>query len=139
VGGFVEGGGVGGGVVDILKGAGFRVTEVKTGGGAQDKDMYANHRTEMWGRIRDWLPSGSLPDMSEMAEDLCAPMYEFSLKGQLKLEPKEKMKKRGHASPDFGDALAMTFSRLVSRRDVRSSRKFKRKAVARDVDCPVFT
>ena len=77
--------------------------------------------------------------MSEMAEDLCAPMYEFSLKGQLKLEPKEKMKKRGHASPDFGDALAMTFSRLVSRRDVRSSRKFKRKAVARDVDCPVFT
>jgi hypothetical protein len=136
---FVEGDGVGGGVVDILKGAGFRVTEVKTGGGAQDKDMYANHRTEMWGRIRDWLPSGSLPDMSEMAEDLCAPMYEFSLKGQLKLEPKEKMKKRGHASPDFGDALAMTFSRLVSRRDVRSSRKFKRKAVARDVDCPVFT
>jgi len=136
---FVEGDGVGGGVVDILKQAGFRIVEVKTGGGAQDKDMYANHRTEMWGRMRDWLPSGTLPREPALAEDLCAPMYEFTLKGQLKLEPKEKMKKRGHASPDYGDALAMTFSKVVSRKDMRSSRAFRRKTVARDVDFEVFT
>jgi hypothetical protein len=136
---FVEGDGVGGGVVDILKQANFRITEVKTGGGAQNKEMYANHRTEMWGRMRDWLPSGSLPDVKELMDDLCAPMYDFTLNGQLKLEPKEKMKKRGHASPDFADALAMTFSKVTSRKDIVSSRRFKRKAVARDVDCSVFT
>jgi hypothetical protein len=135
---FVEGDGVGGGVVDILKGSGFRITEVNTGGGAQDKDMYANHRTEMWGRMRDWLPSASIPNHDGLIEDLCAPMYDFTLKGQLKLEPKEKMKKRGHASPDYGDALAMTFSKTISRRDTRSSRQLKKKRVAKDVDYELF-
>jgi len=136
---FVEGDGVGGGVVDILKGSGFRITEVKTGGGAEDKDMYANHRTEMWGRMRDWLPSATIPKHDGLVEDLCAPMYDFTLKGQLKLEPKEKMKKRGHASPDYGDALAMTFSKTISRRDTRSSRQLKRKRVAQDVDYELFS
>ena len=136
---FVEGDGVGGGVVDILKGSGFRITEVKTGGGAEDKDMYANHRTEMRGRMRDWLPSATIPNHTGLVEDLCAPMYDFTLKGQLKLEPKEKMKKRGHASPDYGDALAMTFSKTISRRDTRSSRQLKRKRVARDVDYALFS
>jgi hypothetical protein len=136
---FVEGDGVGGGVVDILKGSGFKITEVKTGGGAEDKDMYANHRTEMWGRMRDWLPGASIPNHDGLVEDLCAPMYDFTLKGQLKLEPKEKMKKRGHASPDYGDALAITFSKTISRRDTRSSRQLKRKRVARDVDYALFS
>jgi hypothetical protein len=136
---FVEGDGVGGGVVDILKDSGHTITEVKTGGGAQDKEMYANHRTEMWGRIRDWLPSASLPNKKELCDDLCGPNYEFTLKGQLKLEPKEKMKKRGYASPDFADALAMTFSRIISRRDTRTSKKLRRKRVARDVEISVFT
>ena len=136
---FVEGDGVGGGVVDVLKQAGFKVTEVKTGGGAQDKEMYGNHRTEMWGRIREWLPTGSLPNLKELGDDLCAPMYEFTLKGQLKLEPKDKMKKRGFASPDFADALAMTFSRITSRTDTLSSRTFKRKRVAQNVDYELFS
>jgi hypothetical protein len=136
---FVEGDGVGGGVVDVLKGSGFKIIEVKTGGGAEDKEMYANHRTEMWGRMRDWIPSGTLPQHKELADDLCAPMYEFTLKGQLKLEPKEKMKKRGHASPDFADALAMTFSRIISRRDMVSSRTFRREVIASDVEYDVFS
>ncbi len=135
---FVEGDGVGGGVVDILKSAGFRVTEVKTGGGAQDKEMYANHRTEMWGRLRDWLPSAALPDNKELADDLCAPMYEFSLKGQLKLEQKEKMKKRGYSSPDSGDALAITFSRTISRKDTPNNRRLNRKRVATGLDYDMF-
>ena len=120
---FVEGDGVGGGVVDVLKDAGFRVTEVKAGGGAQDKNMYQNHRTEMWGRMRDWIPSASLPELKELSDDLSAPMYEYSLKGQLKLEPKDKMKKRGFASPDYADALAMTFSRTVGRSDAPRVRR----------------
>ena len=136
---FIEGDGVGGGVVDVLKAAGFKVIEVKTGGGAQDVQMYGNHRTEMWGRVRDWLPNGSLPDNKELADDLCAPTYDFTLKGQLKLEPKDKMKKRGFSSPDWADALAMTFSKIVSRTDRGTSRGMKRKRVAQHVDCDIFT
>mgnify|MGYP003643825109 FL=1 len=136
---FVEGDGVGGGVVDVLKATGHNITEVKTGGGAQDKEMYANHRTEMWGRIRDWIPSGTLPDLKDLRDDLCGPMYEFTLKGQLKLEPKEKMKKRGYASPDYADALAMTFSRIISRTDTRTSKQLNRKRVAQDVEYELFS
>jgi len=135
---FIEGDGVGGGVIDILKHYGFRVHEVTSGGGAQNKEQYANHRTEMWGRIRDWLPTASLGDDKELADDLSAPMYDYSLKGQLKLEPKDKMKKRGYASPNTADALAMTFSRTVARKDQAASRYRKRRIMATDMDYNVL-
>lgn len=133
---FVEGDGVGGGVIDILREYGYRVIEVTAGGGAENKETYANHRTELWGRVRDWLPGASLPSDSGLADDLAAPRYDYSLKGQLKLEPKDRMKKRGYASPNNADALAMTFSRSVARRDVAVSRfaRKRRQATGRDYD-----
>ena len=99
-------------MADLLKATGYKVIEVKVGGGAQDKEMYANHRVELWGRMRDWVGTGALPNEKDLVEDLCAPMYEYSLKGQLKLEPKDKMKKRGYASPDWADALARASNTL---------------------------
>ena len=134
---FIEGDGLGGGVAEILKLSQHRVIEVTVGGGAQDKDMYANHRTELWGRMRDWVTTAMIPDEHDLIEDLCGPLYEFSLKGQLKLEPKEKMKKRGHASPNHADALAVTFSRTIGRRDARTKR-FRKTRVAKDVDYDMF-
>ena len=77
-----------------------------------------------------------LPNKKELADDLCGPMYDFSLKGQLKLEPKDKMKKRGYASPDFADALATTFSRTIGRKDTKTSKS--RKRVVKDLDYDMF-
>ena len=133
---FIEGDGVGGGVAEFLKEMGYRVFEVTVGGGAQDKAMYQNHRTELWGRMRDWLANAAIPGHKHLCDDLCGPMYEFSLKGQIKLEPKEKMKKRGHASPDYADALAATFSRSINRKDTRTSKP--RRQVANDMDYDMF-
>lgn len=135
---FIEGDGVGGGVIDILKHYGYRVMEVTAGGGAQDKDMYANHRTELWGRMREWLPTAALPEDRQLADDLGAPMYDYSLKGQIKLEPKDKMKRRGYASPNSGDALAMTFSRSVARKDAGTSRFRKKRLLATGMDYSVL-
>jgi hypothetical protein len=115
------------------------VIEVKVGGGAQDKDMYMNHRVELWGRMRDWLPNASLPNDKGLLDDLTAPMYEYSLKGQLKLEPKDKMKKRGHASPDSADALAMTFSRTIGRKDSSLTQRRRRGRVASGLDYEVLS
>jgi hypothetical protein len=122
---FVEGDGVGGGVIDILKDLKFKVFEVTAGGSPDNKDVYTNRRTELWGKMRDWLPSGVLPADRALADDLAAPMYDYSLKGQLKLEPKDKMKKRGYASPNSGDALGITFDRIVARRDATVARSRK--------------
>lgn len=119
---FVDGGGVGGGVIDILKSRGFRVIEVNFGAVAADEKRYANKRAEMWGTMRDWIPTGSIDPDQQLADDLSAPEYGFDKDGRILLEKKSDMKKRGLASPDDGDALALTFASPVQRKDTKTSR-----------------
>ena len=69
-----------------------------------------NRRAEAWGRMRGWLETGDIPDEAEVETDLTGVQYGFSGQNQIQLERKEDMKKRGLASPDCGDMLAMTFS-----------------------------
>jgi hypothetical protein len=108
---FIDGAGVGGGVVDRLKQLGFRVVDVNGGSRATEDRRYANRRVEMWARVRDWLQAGGcLPDDNALAEDLCGPEYGFDATNRLVLEKKDDMRKRGIASPDAGDALALTFA-----------------------------
>ena len=109
----VDGDGLGAGVVDQLRFRGFRDRLFEFHGGAAPRDpaAYFNRRAEVWGLMRDWLGSGAeIPDDPELASDLTCPEYGFSNKQQIQLERKEDMKKRGLASPDCGDMLAMTFS-----------------------------
>ena len=112
---FVDQGGLGAGVVDRLHQLGYgRVYGVDFGGKALDSIKYLNKRTEMWCLMRDWLENGAIPDDIELCSDLTAPEYTFTGdKGQLALEKKSDMKKRGLASPDGGDALALTFAMPV--------------------------
>ena len=119
---FIDGGGVGGGVVDILKSRGFRVSEVNFGAAAKQVLKYANKRAEMWGDMRDWLATGVIDDDPQLADDMQAPEYGFDKDGRVLLERKADMKKRGLASPDDGDALALTFAEPVQRTDMRTSR-----------------
>lgn len=114
---FVDGsGGYGAGVVDTLQELGFEVIEVQFGASATDRKAYANKRAEMWGRMKDWLAIGSLTPDNELATDLTAVEYGFTLSDQVQLERKERMKDRGLASPDDGDALALTFAEPVADR-----------------------
>ncbi len=110
---FIDGVGVGGGVVDRLRQLGYRVTDVNAGATPIDEKKYYNLRAEMWGKMRDWLKMGCLPDDQELADDLIAPEYGFDGKNRIQLEKKERMKERGLASPDAGDALALTFASPV--------------------------
>lgn len=114
---FVDGGGVGGGVVDRLHQMGYRVIEVQSGGAAADPEKYLNKRVEMWGEMRDWLMYGCIDNSEALIDDLAGPEYAVHTKGQLKLESKDAMKKRGLASPDDGDSLALTFAEPIARRD----------------------
>lgn len=119
---FIDGGGVGGGVVDTLKARGFRVSEVNFGAAARDPLKYANKSAEMWGLVRDWLPTGALDADSKLLDDLAGREYGFDKDGRIQLEKKKDMKKRGLASPDDADALALTFAEPVQRRDMKTSR-----------------
>ena len=106
----MDGTGVGGPVVDILNHAGYRIEEVNFGAAANDQTRYRNRRCEIWGRMRDWLKTGSIPKDEELAMDLTAPEFSYDDNGRVILERKEDIKKRGLPSPDKADALALTFA-----------------------------
>lgn len=112
---FVDEGGLGAGVVDRLRQLSVPVTGVNFGGKpdrAQTDDgiKVRNKRAEMWAFMRAWLKGGAIPDDHELAADLTGVEYGFDENQAIQLEKKESMKKRGLASPDLGDALALTFA-----------------------------
>jgi hypothetical protein len=114
---FVDVGGLGAGVVDRLKELGFSEVEgVNAGEKALEPDKFANRRAEMWGTMRDWIKETPcrIPDSDSLHGDLIAPSYKFDSNSRLLIEKKEDIKKRGIASPDEADALALTFAAPIN-------------------------
>lgn len=117
---FVDAGGVGGGVVDRLRQLRHPVTGIQFGAKADRGalnavdaagERYANKRAEMWGAMRAWLRAGgAIPDDDALEADLTGVEYGYDGADRIQLEKKEDMKKRGLASPDLADALALTFA-----------------------------
>jgi hypothetical protein len=115
---FIDGGGVGGGVVDRCRQLRLDVFDIQFGGKADRSDIlsqgeaYANKRAEIWGAMRAWITTGggTIENEDALAEQLVGPTYGFNQRDEIQLERKEDLKKRGVASPDWADALALTFS-----------------------------
>jgi hypothetical protein len=121
----VDGDGLGAGVVDQLRHRGYKAFEFHGGEKPNDVNTYFNKRAEVWGLMRDWLGAAAdIPDDPELEADLTSPEYGFSAKQQIQLERKEDMKKRGLASPDCGDMLAMTFSVSISAKRPQAVTKY---------------
>jgi hypothetical protein len=70
----------------------------------------------MWTNMRAWLERGSIPDEQVIEDDLVGLEYAYTADNAILLEKKEHAKKRGLASPDNGDALALTFAEDVAPR-----------------------
>lgn len=123
---FIDGVGVGGGVVDRLRQMNRKVIDVNAGAAATDDKQFFNKRAEMWSAARDWLKAGGcLPEKDEeLATDLTSPEYFFDGKQRLCIERKDDMKARGLRSPDKGDALTLTFAGkpVPKREDARRPR-----------------
>jgi len=115
----VDEGGVGGGVVDRLRMMGAPVVGVPFGGKPlghvklANGEKVLNRRAEMWAVMREWLTGGAIDDDDRLHDDLIGVEYGFNVNDEIALERKEHMKKRGLASPDDGDALALTFAAPV--------------------------
>jgi hypothetical protein len=128
---FVDATGIGWCVHDRLQQLGCRnVIGVNFGGRADRRDgmaRYANKRAEMWGFMKDWCAAGCLPDDRELVADLVAVEYGYDAADALLLERKDDMKRRGLASPDDGDALALTFAYPVLKHDWAEERRIEEK------------
>jgi hypothetical protein len=121
---FIDGGGVGGGVVDQCREKRLFVFEVQFGA----KDMisgisvdtsghkYANMRAAMYGALREWLKSGLLPYDTELREAMLAIKYTFNRQDQIQLISKEDlMDDNSNLVLDDLDALALTFGGPLAR------------------------
>lgn len=119
--------GNGTGVIDRLRELGYRIHEVWFGS-KSSKPEWANKRTELWAIMREWLKGASINDDQMLIDDLVGPEYKFmGTSDRIRLETKEEMKKRGVASPDKGDALAVTFAVKVASQELKASRAGRRR------------
>lgn len=110
----IDGVGVGGGVIDRLAELQFpnlNIIEIQNNARAFNENEYCNAITEMFYEFNEFLKGGfvSMPDDSELIEDLAGRKYEFDSKGRLRIESKDEFKKRFGRSPDKGDAFLMTW------------------------------
>lgn len=102
--------GIGAGVADILRREfGEMVVDVNSSLRLADGQHY-NLRARMWSDMREWLKAGaSIPNDADLISDLTALQYGYKA-GELLLESKDDAKRRGVASPDRADSLALTFA-----------------------------
>lgn len=118
----IDEGGLGYGVLDRLKEQRFRVVRgVNFGWKSRKPAMYVNKRAEMWGDMKEWLRTASIPKDARLKTDLTGPSKKPNSAGAMGLESKKEMKARGLASPDAADALAVTFAYPVAHRDPEST------------------
>jgi hypothetical protein len=122
----IDEGGVGGGVVDQVRHMQLHCFGVQFGGKPSgwsetgtDREAYANKRAEMYGGLRAWIKTGSLPKDAELRAQLLSITYTFNNRDQILLTSKEVMMREGKPSPDDVDALACTFAFPIEPKAVR--------------------
>ncbi len=137
---FMDVGGNGGGIGDVLRSWGEPYASVVTlvnfgSAPLQDKQVLAdgsirpgpkNRRAEMWAASRTWLedPGGAdIPDLDALQADACGPGYSYDVNQRLVLESKEHMASRGVRSPDGWDAVALTFAEPVAEPRMRPAER----------------
>jgi len=113
----IDEGGLGAGIVDRLKEQRYKIKGVNFGNKSASPIMYGNKRAEMWGKMKDWLRTASIPKDRFLKTDLISPMIKPDSKGTIFLESKKDMKARGLASPDAADAICVTFAFPVAHRE----------------------
>ena len=111
---FLDETGIGGPILDRLVQLGYHVIGVHFGGVADDDKLYNNKTSEMGYRCRTWLmQGGAIPDDPELEEELTTREFWHDDKDRLCLERKKDLKKRLGISPDWADALYLTFAHDV--------------------------
>jgi hypothetical protein len=114
----IDEGGLGYGILDRLHEQKYKVVRgVNFGSKSKTPRMWGNKRAEMWGAMKSWLKTASIPKDRLLKADLMGPKKKPNSAGIMFLEGKKEMKARGLASPDSADAIAVTFAFPVAHRD----------------------
>lgn len=73
-------------------------------------DIYDDMTTYLWGTVKELLAEEaiSLENDNDLIGQLTCRKYRLTSRGKIRLESKDEMKKRGIASPDRADAVALS-------------------------------
>jgi len=110
---FLDSAGIAGPVAARLREIGHKNVHEVNFGADSPSDKCRYFRDYMWSALKDWLLVGAIDKHPRLAADLEGPGIRPDTKQRIWLESKEDMKKRGVASPDHADALALTFAQPV--------------------------
>lgn len=110
----VDSNGFGAGVLDRLRELDLPARGLNVSERALQKETYLNLRAELWFKVKSWLEGMDvkLPRDDGLWAELAAPRYHFTSSGKMQVESKEAMKKRGVASPDRADAVALCLANV---------------------------
>lgn len=109
--------GIGNGVASNLRDMGLPIKAVVVSNSPTRKpEFYSRLRDQLWWECREWFQTEnvSIPDHPDLIAELCTPTYDDS-GGKIKVEDKKSLRKRMRASPDFADALCLTFAVSATR------------------------
>ena len=108
---FVDGSGIGAGVVDRLRQLNFSITEVN-GGNQSLNPRFLNKRAESWWEMKEAIETGGLelPKDQRLKEELTCVEYDFTDKGRIRLDRKSDIQEEYGFSPDRADALALSYA-----------------------------
>ena len=110
---FLDSAGIAGAVGTRLRALGHQnVLEVNFGADSPNPQC-RYMRDWMWFQMKDWLLTGAIDASPRLEADLTGPGLREDLKQRVWLESKKEMKARDIASPDEGDALALTFAQPI--------------------------
>ncbi len=95
-----------------LRDLGFEVMGVNVGEAARDRERFANLKAELYWGLRERFERGEISGTfnERTISQLTAIRYELTPKGQIAIEAKEKMARRGVKSPDWAEALMLAFA-----------------------------
>jgi hypothetical protein len=105
--------GIGAGVLDRLHELNHTQVEgINVGNKATDPEHFFNLRSELYDNLRARFEEQTIviPNDDDLIGQLAAIRVEYTSRGQLKVEPKETMRRRSLPSPDKADALLLAFA-----------------------------
>jgi hypothetical protein len=124
--GMVDSVGIGHYMAMHLKDEGYRIIPVNVGAGVtkkspKNKEKYKNLKAELFWGLRERFEQGDLIGLNFKGADvakaqLAAIKYEHNSRGQIVIEDKDTMKKRGVKSPDRAESIMLAFADIPETR-----------------------
>ena len=107
---FIDGSGIGAGVVDKLRQLNYQVVDVN-GGNSSINPRFLNKRAEMWWEGKEFIEGlCELPKDAKLKEELTCIEYDYTDKGRIRLDRKSDIMEQYGFSPDRADAFMLTFA-----------------------------